>query len=417
MNTIPKKMKALCLKGKGEKNLQLCDVPVPLPEKGQILCRVDACTACASDTKLVDQGGDHSLVYNWDTEKYPLIVGHEASLTVVKSGPDVEEEYPAGTRCALQPAIDAPPIHNRERYINNGLGIEKIAVGYTLPGTMAEYVLLTEEVISTGCLLPLPDSTIPHFAVCLTEPFSCVVSAQERMVHFYKNSPEQTALPASGVKQGGITVIIGAGPMGIMHTEIALTGKPKTIIVSELIKERRDNLQNNFKNHPGKQNTEIMATHPDQLEIHLKSMTESGGADDIIIASGSAKLQEYSLGLLAKNGVANFFGGTKAGESQINVDTRRIHYDSITMVGTSGGDPSHVACVLSLLKEKKINPGSYISAVGGMNAALPLLKEVRNQNLNGKGVIYPHINYPLGFVEKWDAEKEKGIYPLANSEC
>ncbi|MEA2063555.1 MAG: alcohol dehydrogenase catalytic domain-containing protein, partial [Gemmatimonadota bacterium] len=103
MVKIPETMKALFLEGTGEESLKLREVPVPRPGPGQVLCRVDAAMACASDTKLVDQGARHSLLNGWDVEKYPVIIGHEASLTVMASGPDLLEKFPEGTRCALQP--------------------------------------------------------------------------------------------------------------------------------------------------------------------------------------------------------------------------------------------------------------------------------------------------------------------------
>ncbi|HUU29932.1 MAG TPA: zinc-binding dehydrogenase [archaeon] len=393
-------MKALRLTGIGEKYLKMCEVPVPQPGEGQVLCRVDAAMACASDTKMVDQGGRHSLLNGWDVEKYPVTPGHEASLTVVAAGEDLEARFPPGTRCGLQPAVPMGPLCHRERYNNNAEGMTKVAVGYSLQGTFAEYLLLTEEVISTGCLIPLPADDIPHFAVCLAEPFSCVVASQERHIHF-SESAATARRPVSGIKEGGVTVVIGAGPMGIMHVDLALTRNPRAVIVSEIQQERKKLAGKRFA---GRMN--VIPVHPDELEETLREVSESRGADDVIIAAGSAKLQEYSLGLLAKDGVANFFGGTKAGASEITVDTRRIHYDRITMVGSSGSEPGHVAEVLALLKNRQIDPGPYISAVGGMDGALDLMREVRHQRLEGKGLIYPRKRGGLKLVQGWSAKRE-----------
>ena len=399
-------MQALFLTGVGEENLQLREVPMPEPGPGQVLCRVDAAMACASDTKLVDQGGQHGLLNGWDVEKYPVIPGHEASLTVIAPGPDLQETYPEGTRCALQPAVPLGPIRYRERYRNNAEGVNKVAVGYTLPGAFAEYVLLTEEVISTGCLLRLPSDDIPHFGVCLAEPFSCVVAAQERHIHFYKTGPGKPARPVSGVKQGGVTVVIGAGPMGLMHTELALTKNPRAVIVSEILERRRARLVQHFAGADSSLPPGIIPVEPDHLESTLKKVSGGSGADDVIVAVGDARLQEYALGLLAAGGVADFFGGTRPGASEITVDTRRVHYDGITMVGSSGSDAGHVADVLELLQNNQLNPGPYVSAVGGMDAVLELMGRVRNRSLEGKGVIYPHKRGALRLVEGWSAEQE-----------
>ena len=58
-----------------------------------------------------------------------------------------------------------------------------MAVGYTLGGHLAEYVLVSEEILAAGCLLPLPDASLPYAHAALSEPFSCVISAQDHHVH------------------------------------------------------------------------------------------------------------------------------------------------------------------------------------------------------------------------------------------
>ena len=72
----------------------------------------------------------------------------------------------------IQPAVDVPPMRFQERYRNNAAGMMKVAVGYTLPGHLAEFMLVTEEVIAGECLLPVPDSNLPFFAAALCEPIS-----------------------------------------------------------------------------------------------------------------------------------------------------------------------------------------------------------------------------------------------------
>ena len=36
-------------------------------------------------------------------------------------------------------------------------GLLSVGVGYTLPGHLAEYLLVGEEIVRAGCLLPMPD--------------------------------------------------------------------------------------------------------------------------------------------------------------------------------------------------------------------------------------------------------------------
>jgi threonine dehydrogenase-like Zn-dependent dehydrogenase len=406
---IPATMLALRLHGAGMEHLTLDEVPVPRPERGQLLARVEACIACASDNKIIDQAGEHTLMYGWDVTRWPVPIGHEGCITVVETGRGVPPEYAAGRRFAVQPAIPIGPRRHRERYRNGAEGIEKIAIGYTLDGLFAEYALVTEEVIETGCLLPLPDPAMPRFAAALAEPISCVVSAQEHTVHVLKEGPTQPRRAHLGLKPGGIVVIMGAGPMGRLHAEMALAARPAVVIVSEPMAGRLGKLRRDLDGKARRAGVAMAYTTPDRLEAVLTEASRGRGADDVIVSLGIGKAQEYAVSLLAPGGVANFFGGAKAGEHLIALDARRVHYDSISVVGSSGGDPSDVATALQLLCDGTIEAGHYIAAVGGLDAARDLVVAVREQRLEGKGVIYPSLRLPLREVEGWSDEQEKAL--------
>jgi len=405
--SIPETMKALVLSGVGEENLKLTTVETPQCGDDQLLARVDAVIACASDNKLIDQGPDHALMYGWDVSKYPIIIGHEGAVTIVKVGKNLKGKYHVGQRFAIQPAVPTGPRHYRERYRDNAKGISKIAVGYTLPGLFAEYVLITEEVIETGCLLPIPSESIPYFGAALAEPFSCVIAAQERIVHVLKDNPAAPRRAELGPKRKGVTLIIGAGPMGLMNIEVAMSYHPSKIIVSEILEKRRERARKVFQEKARKMGISLICTDPDRLEEVIAKETDGRGVDDVIVALGIAKVQEKSLDYLARGGVANFFGGTPFKDRMILVDTHRIHYDSVSIVGSSGSDPSDIALVLDMMAKGLIDPGNHIVKCGGLDAALPLIRAVRRREIDGKGVIYPHARSPLFDIAGWNLEKER----------
>ncbi|MEJ2559071.1 MAG: alcohol dehydrogenase catalytic domain-containing protein, partial [Anaerolineae bacterium] len=161
-SVIPHEMRALVLDGVGFEHLQIRQVPTPHPGPRQMLARVDAAGICTSLIKLVEQGPDHKLVYGWDIARYPLILGDEGSVTLVEVGEELRGRYHPGERYVIQPAVDHAPINHRERYRNGAKGVEKIAVSYTLPGHLAEYILITEEILAADCLIPLPDAALPY---------------------------------------------------------------------------------------------------------------------------------------------------------------------------------------------------------------------------------------------------------------
>ena len=403
---IPRTMWALRLHGPGMDSLLLEEVPTPRPMSGQLLARVEACNACASDSKIVDQGGEHTLMYGWDLGRHPVPIGHEGCVTVVEVGEGVAEQYQPGARFAVQPAVPSGPRHHRERYRDNAAGVDKIAIGYTLDGLFAEYVLITEEVIDTGCLLPLPGPAMAHFAAALAEPLSCVVSAQQHSLHIVKDSPSAPRRAQIGLKAGGVVAVLGAGPMGRMHVELALRYRPRVIIVSDPLAARIAKIREDIAGKAKRLGVKLVLTGPDDFEGVLERENGGRGADDIIVALGLRQVQERAFELLARGGVANLFGGLKLGDHVISFDSRRIHYDSVMAVGSSGGDPSDVAESLALLADGTIDAGNYVAAVGGLDSAKELVGMVRAQQLEGKGVIYPHARGPLETVDRWDAASE-----------
>jgi len=402
---IPDEMDALMLSGKGFDHLNLQRVPVPQPGKNQFLARVDAVFACSSDSKIIDTAEDHSLMYGWNVERWPVSIGHEGCITAVKVGENLETQIPVGQSYAIQPAINTGPFHHRERY-KNPESIHKTAIGYTLGGMFAEYILISEGVIQTQSLIPYDHDQIPYFAAAFTEPLSCVYSSQNQVSHIYKAGPLSPRQVELGLRRGGVTLILGGGPMGILHAEMAMMYKPQTLIISEPLLMRRQQAKQIIHPKAANRNIEFILTTPDELPQVLKNVTNGRGVDDCISSLGIAQIQEKSLDYLGKYGVAIFFGGAKVGESLITVDTRRIHYDSITMVGTSGGDPSDVHAVMQLLERREVSPELYVKRIGGLDVALDLVKSVKAQDFFGKGLIYPHVRHELTTVDSWSFEKE-----------
>ena len=110
-----------------------------------MLARVDAAGICTSLIKLIEQGPNHPLLYGWDITRFPLILGDEGSVTLVEVGAGLRSRYRSGQRYVIQPSVDSAPINHCERYRDQARGINKVAVGYTLGGHLAEYVLIGEE--------------------------------------------------------------------------------------------------------------------------------------------------------------------------------------------------------------------------------------------------------------------------------
>jgi L-sorbose 1-phosphate reductase len=406
---IPDEMRALILNGTGFEHLQVRTIPTPRPGPGQMLARVDAAGICTSLIKLVEQGSHHQFVYDWDLERWPLILGDEGVVTLVEVGSNLQKTYHPGERYVIQPAIDHAPINHLERYRNGGRGIHKVAISYTLSGHLAEYILIPEEVLATGCLLPLPTPNLPYSHAAIAEPISCAVSAQEHHMHLVQNDGLVERSVIKGLKPDGVTVVVGAGAMGRLNVELALSYHPHVVIVADYIEERLELVKHLFAARAAQLGVKMVTFNPGNadLKTFIDEQSEYHGADDVIIAVGARSAIEGAMDYIGQGAVLNLFGGLKKGDEMVGFNTQTIHYKSINVTGSSGGSPWDIARTLELMDSGEIDPSVHITRIGDLDHSIELLKMVKAQQIDGKAVVYPHRRTSeIKTVQTWTAADE-----------
>lgn len=408
--SIPPRMKAVIMSKPGLENLKVAEIPTPEPNENQILVRVDACTICPSGLKLIAQGKEHPFLNGWDTEKYPIILGDEGAVTAVKIGKNLKDKYTVGEKLCIQPAVDHPPINYRERY-RNPERMKKVAVGYTLGGHLAEYLLVGEEILEANCLLKLPSQEMGYYEISLSEPLSCVVSSQDHHVHLVINPETGERIPQKGLLKNGVTVIFGAGVMGKFHIELALSYQPREIIVFNRTLKRFDWIEKHLVPRARAKgiNIHCRPLTLDHLPEIVSEITGQNYADDIIDATGSPEVQKAALSLLGKGSVFNAFAGLKVGESILPVDMRKVHYEETIITGSSGGNWNDTQKTLNLISKGDFKVGTQIKLVGDLDDAVDFLTLVKQQKLDGKAIVYPHtkLPQPIEVKEVWTREKER----------
>ncbi len=385
-------MRAAVLDGTGTDHLAVRRVPVPRPGPGQLLARVDAAGICTSVNKLLDQGPAHPLMHGWDPAAHPVIVGDEGVVTLVEVGADLRDQYRPGMRMAVQPAVDIAPIQHRERYRDQGRGVAKIAVGYTLPGLLAEYVLIGEEILAAGCLLPLPDAALPAAHAAIAEPISCIISSHAHHVHLTQPDRTRPRLASSGLLPGGVVVVIGAGPMGRIHVDIALAARPRVIIATARRADRLDWLRRTFGERAQRLGVhlELVDTTQADLASVIDRLSEGRGADDVIVTAADREVVEAAQRTLARYGVLDLFAGLAPGSELVAIDARFVHYQEVNITGSSGGGPWDVIETLRLMAAGEIDAGAHIAHIGDLEHAPELLRMARQREVAGKAVVYPH---------------------------
>lgn len=405
-----REMRAAVLDGRGADRLAIRTVPMPRPGPGQLLCRVDAAGICTSVNKLIDQGSEHPLMAGWDPASHPVIVGDEGAVTLVEAGEDLGREYEPGQRFAVQPAVDHAPITHRERYTDDARGVAKIAVGYSLPGLLAEFVLIGEEVLAAGCLIPLPGADLPAAHAAIAEPISCIISSHAHHMHLQQPDPAQPRVATGGLLPKGVVVIIGAGPMGRMHVDLAISARPRAIVISARRDEHLAWLHATFGERAAAVAIELITvnTLQDDLAAVVARVSDGRGADDVIVTAADGVVIEKAQHLLARHGVLDLFAGLPPGREMIAIDERFVHYQEVNITGSSGGGPWDIIETLRLMAAGEIEPAVHIAHVGDLAHAPRLLEMAREGRVHGKAIVYPHrTSDSIATVPRWDADDER----------
>jgi L-iditol 2-dehydrogenase len=310
----------------GPNDLRVEDRPSPEPGPGEAVLRVGACGICGTDLRIA--AGGHRA-YPPGTVRIP---GHEVAGTIlaVSDGIDLKEG---------QPAFVAPNVgcgrcaQCRAGQVN--LCVRPEAVGISMDGGLADQLLLPANLVAQGNVLPVP-GTADLRAVALAEPLACVLRGSE----------------ACDIKAGDLVVIVGAGPVGLMHLLLARLAEPSAVIVSQRSEERRRLALEYGADE---------AVSPDDLGTTVMDMSGGRGADVVIIAAPAPEVQRQALEIAAPAGRINFFGGLPRGRSLVELDTNLIHYKEIVVTGTTANTTEDCRRALELVLGGFIDTAALIS--------------------------------------------------------
>ncbi len=330
-------MKAIQLLGK--KKIAMNDIPVPEIAEDEMLVKVRAASICGSDVRMYQNG------YKEVSEEHPLVLGHEFAGDIVKVGQEVTA-YQVGQRVAIAPNMGCGTCdlcvsgntHLCETYD---------AFGISIDGGFAEYVRIPGKAIRQGNVTLLEED-ITYQEAALVEPLSCVYNGQLLL----------------NARKGADTLIIGLGPIGIMHIMIAKLFGAGKIFVTDLKEERV------------KKACELF---PDVLPIQgdiMEGLKKYGkkGVDVCIIAAPAAGAQSQSLSYMNMNGKLLFFGGLPKEKEQVSINTNLIHYKQLTIQGCTKQSVSEYRLCSKLVNDGRIPLGLICSETYEIEAFMQALE-------------------------------------------
>ena len=225
------------------------------------------------DVPVPECGASDVHIYhgNYSSDRLPLILGHEFSGTIaevgsavkgLKVGQAVTADINLGCRSCF---------YCRKNEILNCT--QMVQLGIHVDGGMAEYVR-----VPAYAVVPLP-AAMPVEEGAMVEPLSCIVRAFRR----------------GHVRLAESVLVIGAGPIGQMHMQLAVRAGAAPVIVVEP-NEQRARLAKEL-------GADLVVTDPAQLEAAVRGATDGRGVDVAIESVGSTELYEKAFTLIRPGGL------------------------------------------------------------------------------------------------------------------
>ena len=302
--------------------VEVVDMPKPeITAADDVLIKVRYGGICGSDIGIFS--GSNSFA------TYPRIIGHEFAGIVEAVGSGVDDLAP-GDLVSVDIVNSCGHCYAcRTGHHNVCKDLE--VTGVHRDGGFAEYVRIPASAVRAGNVNFIPDE-VDYLAASLSEPLACVINGQEAM----------------DIQLGDTVAVIGAGPIGIMHAELARARGAGKIFLLNRSRNRLDAAQDlNYDAY--------IETGEDGGVQAVLDATDGLGANVVIVTAGSAAAQRAGIAMTGKMGKVCLFAGLPKDTPELSFDVNFVHYRQITLYGTFSSAPRHNALAVELIRSGKIN--------------------------------------------------------------
>ena len=311
----------------GKKQFEIREIVDPIAGPNDIVVDIVACGVCGSDLRRWTEG----------PKDKPVVSGHEIAGVVSMTGTNVVS-YKVGDKVAIAPDIHCGHCYYCEHgYFNLCDSLQFLGITPEYPGGFTEKILLTKEILINGVIHHMPAGlSFDHAA--LAEPCSSVLACHDR-IHTSIND---------------VVVVMGAGPIGCIHTAVA-HARGARVIISEPSKTRRI-LAEQFK-------PELFVDPFDSdLGEAVRQFTDGRGADVVVCANPVPATQTQAIEIVRKRGKVMLFGGLPKDNHMVPVDGNIIHYGEIEVIGSFSYHPAYHDLALGALQRGLIPADKLITA-------------------------------------------------------
>jgi L-iditol 2-dehydrogenase len=322
--------------------------PVPEPGPDEVLVRVAAVGVCGSDVHYYQHGRIGEFVV-----REPLVLGHEASGTVVGRG-SAATRLEIGQRVALEPGV---PCGRCERCREGAYNLCPVVTFFGTPpvdGAFARYVTINEHFAH-----PVPDSLTDEQAA-LIEPLSVGLWAVRR----------------AGVHPGDTVLVTGAGPIGLLAVQAALVAGAARVVVTDL--------------EPGRR--ELAARLGADETVDPRGADGAAladlGADVLLECSGAPPAVSSGVAALRAGGRAVLIG---MGADEVTLPMSALQVREVTVTGTFRYANTYPAAI-ALVAGARVRLDPLITGTFGLNEVEAALTVGSSGEGAVKAVVYPQLD-------------------------
>jgi L-iditol 2-dehydrogenase len=323
----PSNMKALLLSQYNQ--LDIADVPAPVPGAEEILVRVAACGICGSDVHGYDGTSGRRIP--------PIVMGHEAAGVVAAAGTGVTR-FKAGDRVTFDSTVycgECEFCRQGEINLCNNRQVIGVSCGdYRRAGAFAEFVVVPQRIA-----YHLPDA--------LEFPQAAMLEAVSVALH---------AVRISEMKGGETALVIGAGMIGLLTLQAAKAGGAARVLVADIDQTRLQRAMSVGAD-------ETMLLSGGELVKEVLRRTEGRGVDLVLEAVGREETIAASIASVRKGGTVTLIGNISP---EVKIPLQVVVSRQIRLQGSCASSGEYPQA-MELLANGKIKVQSLITAIAPLS--------------------------------------------------
>ena len=322
--------------------IELQERPDPTPGPGELLLAIEATTLCGTDLRIISGAKTAGV-------RRGVVMGHEMAGRVAAVGEGVTG-YEVGQQAT--PAIVLSCNHCRVCLLGYEHLCENLRLfGYEIDGGLADFCLVPAQAVAQGNVITTR-AEVPPTHLALAEPLSCCINALNQ----YR------------VHTGDVVAILGAGPIGLLHLQLAkLSGAAQVIVSNRSVSRRAPAAAMG-----------ALAVGPDEIAEAVADATGGLGADVVVVCIGDTDLATVALDLARPGGRVSYFAGFPKG-STAEVDVNLLHYKELEVTGGSNARRRDVQAAVRLLETGTLDADAIVTHTFGLDQAEDAYQAVRDR--------------------------------------